>query len=597
MKFLPLYDLQKEINRLFIAGSKFAKNDPRLQKQAAVFAKLGEKSPVFKKVAEGIENLVNAESADSSTKLLEVSTLLYSILYTQGETVDAEQQATELKPVLPLKDVNTNRSYLALKPLIEALSAQREGRLDDVKTAFENGQFNDFRIYHLFDAALADRYAEFADYIETTVIPAIGKPMIPFLLNGFSYEGKTGDIRRFRILSESGFSGILEMADKILTGNSSALLQAEAVKILSNDSKNEDLLIKYAGDKHKPIRLAAYKALANLNTETAQRTLAELFISGKRKQDVSELGDVLKIRLPDKFILALFEKAKAEYEKCLAFDKSADAKTVTAALENLMTSIKPFNCNINNDIIAFYRNMFTDKKFREVLKITRTNSSDSFSYEWLAGFVAKSLENTKGGLECLRFLTENSYSDEFLYSCFRASVRQGTEKETVYEYFSKHIDKLLYGEILADVFLDENGNPNRNYIDDRWIKLFAAKFPKKQNISFRLARVYIGLINTNKELQSFLSAIISSYSIVNDSFSDFAGLLINTGHPEAFEIIFKALSSQIKKGTYISHNYCSLFAKFPKEYAAKFNEAGDKLKSTNPTFANRHYYIASIIER
>ena len=41
----PLYDLQQELNRLFIAGSKFAKNDPRLQKHIPILKKLGEKLP------------------------------------------------------------------------------------------------------------------------------------------------------------------------------------------------------------------------------------------------------------------------------------------------------------------------------------------------------------------------------------------------------------------------------------------------------------------------------------------------------------------------------------------------------------------------
>jgi hypothetical protein len=291
MKFIPLYDLQHEINRLFIAGSKFAKNDPRLQKQAVVFNKLGEKSPVLKKIAESIENLINAESVDSSTKLLDLSTLLYAVLYTQGDTVDAEQPETELSPVLLLKDVCTDTSYLVLKPLIEALISQKEGRMYNVKTAFENGQFNDFRIYHLFDAALSDSYTELADYIETVVIPAIGKPVIPFIISSFNYEGKAADVRRFRILHKLNYPGISGIVDEILAGKSIPL-QVEAVKTLNN----AELLIKLADDRRKAIRLAAYKALANLNTETAQRTLVELFISEKRKSDMPELREVLKIK-------------------------------------------------------------------------------------------------------------------------------------------------------------------------------------------------------------------------------------------------------------------------------------------------------------
>jgi hypothetical protein len=296
MKLIPLYDLQHEINRLFIAGSKFAKDDPRLRKQAVVFNKLGEKSPVFKKIAESIENLLNAETLDSSTKLLDVSTLLYAVLYTQGETVDTEQQEqqiTELKPVIPLKDVYTDKSYLTLKPLIEALKLQQEGRLEVMKSAMEYGKYNDFRLYRLFDAALADRYIDFADYIETTVIPAIGSPIIPFIINNFDYKGKTDDVRRFRILYRLGYCGIPEMIDEILAGKS-VPLQIEAVKALSNDPKNEETLINLAGDKHKAIRIATYEALADLNTETAKRILTELFTSGKRKSDISELGKILK---------------------------------------------------------------------------------------------------------------------------------------------------------------------------------------------------------------------------------------------------------------------------------------------------------------
>ena len=51
----PLYDLQQELNRLFIAGSKFAKNDPRLQKHIPILKKLGEKAPVFNKLAQEVE--------------------------------------------------------------------------------------------------------------------------------------------------------------------------------------------------------------------------------------------------------------------------------------------------------------------------------------------------------------------------------------------------------------------------------------------------------------------------------------------------------------------------------------------------------------
>jgi hypothetical protein len=382
MKLVPLYDLQHEINRLFIAGSKFAKNDPRLQKQAAVFNTLGEKSPVFKKIAEGIDSLVNAEALDSPTKLLELSTLLYAVLYTQGETVDAEQPTTELTPVLPLKDVRTDNSHLALKPVIEALSTQRSGRLYDVQRAFENGQFNDFRLYPLFDTALADRYAEFVDYIETTIIPAIGAPIIPFILNSFSYADSVDDVRRFRILYSLGYSGIPEMVDTILEGKSVAL-QVEAVKTLHNDPANEELLIKLAGDKQKNIRFAAYEALSNLNTETAQRVLVDLFVAGKKKSDVSELGEVLRLSLSNKFVPVILEKARCDYEKCIELDKSSDIKAIINALEGFATSLTPLLNNLNDEVLKFCKEAIKNKKYRELSKIANSKTNRSYIPEWL----------------------------------------------------------------------------------------------------------------------------------------------------------------------------------------------------------------------
>ncbi|MDR1886759.1 MAG: HEAT repeat domain-containing protein [Prevotellaceae bacterium] len=471
MKLLPLYDLQQEINRLFIAGSKFAQNDPRLQKQAVIFNKLGEKSPVFKKIAGEIDSLAGADVDDSSMKLLELSTLLYAVLYTQGEPVDAEQPETELTPALSLKDVGTDESYLAIRPLIEALSSRKGGRLNDLKKAFKKGQFRDFRVYRLLDTALSDHYADFADYIETVVIPTIGPVIMPFIAAGFSYEGKPDDARRFRILYKLGYPGIAEMVDVILAGKSVPLL-TEAVKTLGNDRENEELLVQFAGDRHKSVRLAAYETLAKLNTETAQRTLVDLFISDKRKAEVSELGKVLKMNLSDKFIPALLTKAKAAFEECLNLNKSSDKKAVTGAFENFTTGMNPLLNNVNEDVLKFYRDVFTDKKYEESVKIFKSKTNFPNLPQQIAYSVINSLKNTKEGVECLEFLVDNSSFDDFLYSRFMTSVKNRTDKKSVYERFAKYADRLIAGNMLVRAFCDEDGKLNPENMDNRWTKFF-----------------------------------------------------------------------------------------------------------------------------
>ncbi|MDR1898008.1 MAG: hypothetical protein LBR10_14595 [Prevotellaceae bacterium] len=273
MKIQQLYDLQQDINRLIIAGSKFAKDDPRLQKQIQVFNKLGEKAPVFKKIAEGIENLVGADITDSADKLSDISVLLYSVLYTQGETVEDSTNAegsTKLEPILPLDDIRTDKSYMTLKPVIEALSTRRSGRLEVLKNAFENNLLNDFRIYHLLDIALEDKYNDLADYVETVIIPSIGKPMLPVLLKNFNYKDTVGDVRRFRLLNELNYPKIRETIEEIFAGKSKRL-QTEAITVMSKNPEKEDLLIKFSSNRRKPVHTAARQSSEDLDTANAQQ--------------------------------------------------------------------------------------------------------------------------------------------------------------------------------------------------------------------------------------------------------------------------------------------------------------------------------------
>ena len=274
MRIQALYDLQQEINRLYIAGSKFAKNDPRLAKQLPILNKLGEKAPVFKKLAQNIEELIQAETVESSEKLLNTGILLYSVLYTQGEMIEDNVEESELNPALNLNELNTSASFLELKPIIEALTSTKQGRLAVVENGFKRGLFNDFRTFEYLDGALGDKYSGMADYIENTVIPSVGERMLPFIKKNFSQEGRTEDIRRFRLLYQLKDKAIDEMIQTVLEG-SSVGLQVEAVKMLADDVANEEQITKLLEDKHKPVREAAAWALSKLN-ETKQGKFRKL---------------------------------------------------------------------------------------------------------------------------------------------------------------------------------------------------------------------------------------------------------------------------------------------------------------------------------
>ena len=237
----PLYELQQELNRLFIAGSKFAKNDPRLQKHIPILKKLGEKAPVFNKLAQDVEELLQLDAQQSAEKLLSLSTLLYSVLYTQGTTTEEGVAVADQVPNVALADVNTQYSYLQLKPVLQALTQSNSGRLETVKDAYERGIFKDSRTFGYLSFALADKYSELADYIMEVVIPASGKAMLPFLVADFKLEDKVENVRRLRLLYKLGYAEVDAFIDKIFA-ESLPNLQAEAIAILS-DKKDEKTLL------------------------------------------------------------------------------------------------------------------------------------------------------------------------------------------------------------------------------------------------------------------------------------------------------------------------------------------------------------------
>ena len=364
----PLYDLQQELNRLFIAGSKFAKNDPRLQKHVPILKKLGEKAPVFNKLAQEVESLLQVESTQAAEELLNVATLLYSVLYTQGVTIEAETEKSEQVPTIALADVNTTYSYLQLKPVLQALTESKSGRLEVLKDAFERKLFDDSRTYGYLSYALADKYTELADYVEETIIPTCGKAMLPFLLSDFRFEDKTEHIRRLRLLYQLGYEGLDALADKIFAENLPNL-QAEAVIILSDkkDEKTEDFIISLASDKNKVVRGAAYKALAKLGTQRSIDKLYELYSNNKQKGNAELLANAIAtVPLPSHY-QSFVQKVREYFEALLAMDDS-DEKAVVAAFERLPIELEVLKYKDYPETYALLGEMFGNKLFNVMAK-------------------------------------------------------------------------------------------------------------------------------------------------------------------------------------------------------------------------------------
>src|SRR5688500_13063689 len=177
MSIPVLVQVYDEMRRLAIAGSAVASGDFRLKKLIPPLEKSGGKAPVFAKVAQAVQAVVDSNEKTASAALLELTTLVNAILYTQCET----GIAGDVKP-LETTDLGaqaTQATARVLKPLLEALSSTGSGRMELVRDAFERGTFKDLRLVKPALHGLDDPYSEIADFIADKVLPLYGQAILP----------------------------------------------------------------------------------------------------------------------------------------------------------------------------------------------------------------------------------------------------------------------------------------------------------------------------------------------------------------------------------------------------------------------------------
>src|SRR3954463_16088036 len=86
MSIAILNQVYDEARRLAVAGSVVARGDFRLKKLLPPLEQAGAKAPVFAKVAECARAVIDGPEDQSAANLLELTSLVTAVLYTQGET-------------------------------------------------------------------------------------------------------------------------------------------------------------------------------------------------------------------------------------------------------------------------------------------------------------------------------------------------------------------------------------------------------------------------------------------------------------------------------------------------------------------------------
>lgn len=590
MKLQPLYDLQQEINRLFIAGSKFAKGDPRLQKHIPILNKLGEKAPVFKKLATDIEELVNTDTQKSAEKLMSISTLLYSVLYTQGELVESDVEESIQTPNIPIDEVNTEYSYIQLKPVMEALTTTNSGRLEVLRDAYKRDVFNDSRTYQYLDVALGDKYSELCDYVETIIIPKVGKPIIPFLLQSFKYEDKTENVRRLRLLYKLGYPQIQETIDTIMSLSLPAL-QAEAITILSDDLKNEELIIKLADDKNKLVRESAYNALSRLGTRQSLEKLKDVYLTNKNKGNLPSITSALASSKLPFFFQEVFDQVVKSFEEITALSKDEKDKVLSDKLDRFSYDLEILRRKDNPVILEFYARVLKNKEFNELLTAKKN------LLEYMAASIIREIaENLKSfpKAQIIRFYEANmqdtpetSWKRLLWNNYFYEAVEAGFPKEKIFDIFSPQFKKntITLNDLYSTFTDDEDyyGYSNKKVkvhtdkMDKRWIDIFYDIFSVEKYKWKHDHKNALNLINAYEpESKKFDELIVSMTrkTMPNDQAIIFR-LIMDRKVKDRFEVIYTAMSRYAPKTYYYSISWLKnigFWKQFPKEYAAKYRE-------------------------
>jgi hypothetical protein len=277
MSLALIQESAKEVRRLAIAGSPLAVGDFRLKKLAAPLEQAGAKVPVFAQVAKAINDVVNGKEADSAANLLNLSTLLNAILYTQGQS-SAEGEMRELE-TFASNSASTRTPARLLKPLVQALTSTGSGRFETVKSAVERGAFNDLRLIDPAIQALGDVYPELADLVAEKILPGYGPGIVPLLESGFDLKGKKTDARRLQIMHELDPAGTLPLCKTALEDGSPEVKVA-AIACLGKHEDCLPLVLEQANAKNKQLRAAALESLAEHDSPEVTQLFAEA-IKGK----------------------------------------------------------------------------------------------------------------------------------------------------------------------------------------------------------------------------------------------------------------------------------------------------------------------------
>ncbi len=266
MNLRPLYDVKERLEQAAIAGVGLLAEDFRLSRAAEQLKPLAGASPVFGKIDAGLTQLLSAPAGERSGLLLDVLALVDAVVYTQGQT----GVSGELVPLPAGGGQYQELSYSQLSPLLTALTTTGGGRMELVKSAWEDHPefFSDYRILPAVVDGLGDSYGELAE-LNADILKGIGPAALPLVKAGLDPAGNRAMARRVEVISALEGAAATPWLRELLP-QSKKDVRAAVLTALGEDGENVPLLLELARTERGANRDAILRALARQDGEAVR---------------------------------------------------------------------------------------------------------------------------------------------------------------------------------------------------------------------------------------------------------------------------------------------------------------------------------------
>ncbi len=454
MSMTLLFELQTEIRRLFIAGSELAIGDFKLKKLLPGIQKMGKSAAVLNKIAISLEKLIGSEQGKSGEILIQLSTILNAVLYTQcGSDIKGETKDIKCDPI----GGKTCISLRKLKPVIEALTSKGSGRLEIIEKAYEEGIFKDIRLVLPAINALEDVYVEIGAFVHKNVLPQYGKVILPMLEKSLDIEGGKADAYRLQLIYKICGENYRELYLKALEIGS-AEVKISAINALKNYSNCEDIFLEKCNDKKKDVRKAIYYALAEIDSPIVVQRLVEAF-KGKDSDivleaviygDSSALSEILVIQSED------------------ILKKLAEKNPTEKLIGEFAIILDTLQHKKHSSILHFLKNALISNEFLFEVKSTVKLKQTLRGYH--IHFISQAIASvilSIGTNEAYEFLEsiKDIQESQLVYYSFAAAVKYKTP-EQVFDTYSKYVieGRKLYSGKQAIHVIERLANFNKNLL-------------------------------------------------------------------------------------------------------------------------------------